>query len=206
MAFAGWPVEAIEFFEGLTADNSKPYWQEHKGVYETCVRAPMDALLTELEPEFGAGKVFRPYRDVRFSADKSPYKTAIAATLDSGGYLHLSAETFGVGSGLYRPEPDQLDRYRRAVSDGRSGAALVKIVAAARAAKLEVHGHEELKTAPRGYPKEHPRIDLLRQKGLIAWREWPVGAWLDTSAPKRRVAEFLHASEPLRAWLAKHVG
>lgn len=206
VAFAGWPAEAIEFFEGLLADNSKPYWQEHKDVYERCVREPMEALLAELEPEFGAGKVFRPYRDVRFSADKSPYKTAIAATLAAGGYLQLSAESFGVGCGLYRPEPEQLDRYRKAVADGRSGAALEALVAKGRGAKLEISGHEELKTAPRGYPKDHPRIDLLRQKGLVAWREWPVGSWLDTKAPKRRVVEFLHAAEPIRAWLSKHVG
>ena len=62
MVFRGWPVEAIEFFEGLTADNTKMYWQEHKEIYEQCVRAPMEALLAELEPEFGAGKIFRPYR------------------------------------------------------------------------------------------------------------------------------------------------
>jgi uncharacterized protein (TIGR02453 family) len=166
----------------------------------------MEELLTELEPEFGAGKVFRPYRDVRFSMDKSPYKTAIAATLAEGGYLQLSAEAFGVGCGLYRPEPEQLDRYRKAVADGRSGAALVKIVQQGRAAKLEISGHEELKTAPRGYPKDHPRIDLLRQKGLIAWREWPVGPWLSTKAPKARVVDFLHAAAPLRAWISKHVG
>jgi uncharacterized protein (TIGR02453 family) len=206
MAFRGWPVEGVEFYEGLLADNSRGYWQEHKQVYEECVRAPMEALLTDLGPEFGEGKIFRPYRDVRFSRDKSPYKTAIAARLDGGGYLHLSADSFGCGSGLYRPEPEQLDRYRRAVADARSGAALVKVVDQARAAKLDVRGHEELKTAPRGYAKDHPRIDLLRQKGLIAWREWPVGSWLETLAPKRRVVDFLHAAAPLRAWLAKHVG
>lgn len=199
-------MEAIEFFEGLTADNSKAYWQENKTIYEQCVRAPMEELLAELEPEFGAGKIFRPYRDVRFSRDKSPYKTAIAATLAEGGYLHLSAEQFGVGCGLYRPEPEQLERYRQAVVDGRSGAALVKLVRAAEAAKLEVRGHEELKTAPRGYPKDHPRIDLLRQKGLIAWRDWPIGAWLDSKQAKQRVVDFLHAAVPLRTWLAKHVG
>ena len=204
--FRGWPPEGPEFFEGLLADNSKSYWQAHQDIYERCVRAPMEALLAELQPEFGAGKVFRPYRDVRFSTDKSPYKTAIAATLAEGGYLQLSADSFGVGCGLYRPEAEQLDRYRKAVADGRSGAALVKLVQQGRAAKLEISGHEELKTAPRGYPKDHPRIDLLRQKGLVAWREWPLGPWLRTKAPKGRVVDVLHAAEPIRAWLSKHVG
>ena len=87
MAFHGWKVEALEFFEGLEADNSKAYWQRHKDVYETIVRAPMEELLAELEPEFGEGRIFRPYRDVRFSRDTSPYKTAIGATLGLAGAL-----------------------------------------------------------------------------------------------------------------------
>lgn len=206
MAFRGWPVEAVEFFDGLLADNSKPYWQEHKAVYESCVRAPMEALLAELEPQFGAGKVYRPYRDVRFSTDKTPYKTAIAASLEGGGYVQMSADGLGVGCGLYHPAADQLDRYRRAVADERTGRALSTLVSEARAAGLDVTARESLKTAPRGYPKDHPRIDLLRQKGLIAWREWPVGAWLGTRKAKDRVVGFLDAAAPLRAWLDRHVG
>src|SRR3981081_383623 len=92
MAFRGWPVEAIEFYEGLEADNSKAYWQDHKSVYEQCVQRPMKELLAELAPEFGEGKIFRPYRDVRFSADKSPYKTAIAATLGTAGDIPLAPQ------------------------------------------------------------------------------------------------------------------
>ena len=77
--FRGWPVEALEFFEGLEADNSKTYWNENKAIYETMVRAPMEALLAELASEWGEGRIFRPYRDIRFSRDKAPYKTAAAA-------------------------------------------------------------------------------------------------------------------------------
>lgn len=79
MTFRGWPEEALEFYEGLSADNSKTYWTAHKEVYETKVRAPMEELLAALEPEFGSGRIFRPYRDVRFSKDKTPYQTHIAA-------------------------------------------------------------------------------------------------------------------------------
>ena len=80
MAFKGWPAEALEFYEGLEADNSKVYWTDHKDIYTDAVHAPMAALLCRPGGEFGEGRIFRPYRDVRFSADKSPYKTAIAAT------------------------------------------------------------------------------------------------------------------------------
>ena len=145
----GWPTDAVEFFEGLEADNSKTYWQEHKVTYETKVRVPMDALLAELAQEFGAGKVFRPYRDVRFSKDKSPYKTNIAATVEHGGYITLSAD---------------------------------------------------------GYPKDHPRIGLLKYKGLITWRSWPPAAWLGTSKAKDRIVTFFHDSRPVVGWLDAHVG
>lgn len=204
--FSGFPAEGMAFYDGLEADNSKTFWADHKATYERAVRGPMLALTATLEPEFGEAKLFRPYRDVRFSADKSPYKTAIAASLAGGGYVQLSADGLGAGSGLYRPEPDQLDRYREAVADGRSGAALTKLVAEARKAKVEIAGHEALKTVPRGYPKDHPRIELLRQKGLVAWRQWPVGAWLGTKKAEDRVVELLRAAGPLNAWLAKHVG
>ena len=81
MGFHGWQAEALEFFDGLEADNSKAYWQRNKDVYDELVRGPMEALLIELEPEWGEGRIFRPYRDVRFSSDKSPYKTNIAAMI-----------------------------------------------------------------------------------------------------------------------------
>jgi uncharacterized protein (TIGR02453 family) len=206
MAFRGWPAEAVEFYEGLEADNSRTYWQENKAVYEKIVRGPMDELLTELAPEFGEGKIFRPYRDVRFSKDKSPYKTAIAATLASGGYVQFSADGLGAGCGMYVMAPDQLDRFRRAVADNRKGRELVELVKTARKRGIEVTAHDVLKTAPKGYPKDHPRIDLLRQKGLVTWKHWPVGAWLGTRKAKDRIVDFLRASQPLKEWLDKRVG
>lgn len=205
MAFRGWPAEALEFFEGLEADNSKTYWQGNKNVYDNIVRAPMESLLEELAPEWGEGKLFRPYRDIRFSPDKSPYKTHIGAVVGDG-YVQLSATGLAVGSGMYEMAPDQLQRYRAAVSEDRSGKKLADIVATARAAKLDVAGHGVLKTAPRGYPKDHPRIELLRYKGLIMWRQWQPAAWLETRRAKDRIVEFLQLSKPLNRWLHKYVG
>ena len=206
MAFRGWKPQAIEFYEGLEADNSKTYWQAHKADYDALVLRPMEELLDELAPEFGEGRIFRPYRDVRFSADKSPYKTNIAAGIGGVGYLQLSADGLMAGSGYWMMAADQLERYRAAVAGDRTGAALEKITAAARKAGLQVTAHESLKSAPRGYPKDHPRIELLRLKGLITWREWPPAAWLGTAKAKDRVVEFLRASAPLRKWLDDQVG
>ena len=213
MVFSGWPAAAIEFYEGLEADSSKSYWQANKTVYDDLVYRPMTELLAELEPEFGEGKIFRPYRDIRFSRDKSPYKTVLAATLAGSGYVQFSADGLSAGCGNYIMSPGQLDRYRRAVaddgSDGSSdgsGARLAAIVAAARQGGLDVTAHEMLKTCPKGYPKDHPNVGLLRYKGLITWRQWPAGAWLGTTEAKTRIVDFLHASAPLKDWLAAHVG
>ncbi|HTW97205.1 MAG TPA: DUF2461 domain-containing protein [Acidimicrobiales bacterium] len=206
MAFRGWQAEAIEFFEGLEADNSKSFWQAHNGEYERFVRAPMDQLLAELEPEFGPCKVFRPYRDVRFSKDKSPYKTNIAATVGAAGYVSLSASGLGSGSGMYQMAADQLERYRRAVDATASGEQLAAITAEIARLGYECAPHDSLKTAPRGYAKDHPRIELLRGKGIILWRTWPAAAWLGTSKAKDRVVGALRAAVPLNAWLAEHVG
>jgi uncharacterized protein (TIGR02453 family) len=205
VAFRGWRVEALEFFEGLEADNSKAYWQRNKAAYETEVLGPMQELLAELEPEWGEGKIFRPYRDIRFSADKSPYKTQIAATVGDG-YVHLNADALGAGCGTYHMAPDQLERFRAAVAEQRFGGKLETIVADVRAAGIEVTAHETLKTAPKGYPKDHPRVDLLRHKGLITWREWPAGPWLSTRKAKDRIVEVLERSKPLTRWIDAHVG
>jgi uncharacterized protein (TIGR02453 family) len=205
VAFRGWQDEALAFFEGLEADNSKAYWERNKSVYEERVRAPMEELLAELEPDWGEGRIFRPYRDVRFSRDKSPYKTSIAATIGDG-YIQLNADGLGAGSGMYEMAPDQLERYRAAVDAEKTGRQLEAIVAKARSAGLEVTGHDRLKTAPRGYPKDHPRIELLQCKGLITWKAWPPASWLGTRKAKDRVVEFLEGSKPLNAWERSNVG
>ena len=206
MAFRGWPAEAVEFYEGLEADNTRAYWQDHKKEYEELVKGPMTELLAELAGEFGDGKIFRPFRDVRFSRDKSPYKTAIGATLERGGYVQFSAHGLAVGSGYYVMMPDQLEQYRRAVDDEKSGLELVGLVAALRKAGIDVAAHDTLKTAPKGYPKDHPRIELLRHKGLIAWKEWPVAAWMGTAKAKQRLVDFYVAARPLTNWLDINVG
>ena len=206
VTFRGWPSEALEFYDGLAADNSKTYWTAHQQFYEEQVRGPMTELLAALEPEFGAGKIFRPYRDVRFSKDKSPYKTHLGAWLEAGGYLQLSADGLAAGCGMWRMESDQVERYRRAVAGDRTGTKLTAIIERIESERIGVHGHGSLKTVPRGYAKDHPRLDLLRHKGLTTWQAWAPAAWLGTAAAQKRVVEFLRKSRPLRGWLDEHVG
>ena len=205
VTFKGWPDRALDFYDGLEADNSKAYWLGHKDVYERDVKAPMEALLAELAPEFGETRLFRPYRDTRFSHDKSPYKTAIAARVGDG-YVQLSVAGLMAGAGMYHMAPDQLERYRAAVATDRSGRRLESVVEALGKARLEVTAMETLKTSPRGYPKDHPRVELLRHKGLVAMRMWPAASWLGTAGAKKRVVEVFRAATPLLDWLQRHVG
>jgi uncharacterized protein (TIGR02453 family) len=205
MSFRGWPAEALDFYEGLEADNSKAYWTAHKAVYDGKVLGPMAELLEELAPEHGESKIFRPYRDVRFSKDKSPYKNHIGAVIGDG-YIQLSANGLAAGSGMHDMAPDQLDRYRQAVAGDKAGEELERVIAGIERREIAVYGHDVLKSAPRGYPADHPRIGLLRYKGVVAWKEWPVEPWLGTAEARRRVAGFLAASRPLGIWLDANVG
>jgi uncharacterized protein (TIGR02453 family) len=205
MAFSGWPEEALDFYDGLAADNSKSYWTQHKPTYDQKILRPMTELTEELAAEFGEPKIFRPYRDVRFSADKSPYKTHIGAVIGGTGYVQLSAEGLGAGAGMWQMEPEHLERYRAAVADDGSGTELEQVIALIEKADITVHGHSVLKSAPRGYPADHPRIALLRYKGLTAWKQWPVEPWLETAAAKDHLISFFRTVQPLCSWLTIHV-
>jgi uncharacterized protein (TIGR02453 family) len=205
MSFSGWPEEALEFYEGLAADNTKTYWTKHKEVYDAKVLRPMTELVEELAAEFGETKIFRPYRDIRFSKDKTPYKAHIGAMVGSG-YVQFSAQGLAAGNGMYGMAPDQLDRYRQAVAGDRTGGELEGVIAAVESAGIGVTGRDVLKAAPRGYPADHPRIGLLRYKGIVAWKEWPVESWLETAAAGDRVTGFLRVTRPLSAWLDTNVG
>jgi uncharacterized protein (DUF2461 family) len=87
-----------------------------------------------------------------------------------------------------------------------AGAELVGLVGQARRSGWEITAHDALKSAPRGYPKDHPRLELLRLKGLIGWEQWPVAPWLATPKAGTRVTTFLRGAQPLNSWLATHVG
>jgi uncharacterized protein (TIGR02453 family) len=209
VAFAGFGEGAIEFYDGLLADNSKAYWTDNRAVYERDVLAPMQALLAGLEPEFGPGKIFRPYRDVRFSADKTPYKTACGASVGPF-YVQISADGLMAAGGGYRWASDQVNRFRTAVDDERRGADLAARLAALAAAQIEgaaptVAG-DQLATRPRGVDPDHPRLDLLRFKSLYAHRGWAPDDALHEAVTAERVAGVWRAVRPLTEWIADHVG
>jgi uncharacterized protein (TIGR02453 family) len=206
VSFDGIPFAALDFYEDLEADNSKSFWTAHKHVYDEQVKAPLTELAAELSPEFGTAKFFRPYRDVRFAKDKTPYKDHQGIYFaESRRYLHVSAAGLYVSGGIYQMASDQVGRYRRAVADELPGPALLAAITAAERAKLSVGG-EQLTRVPSGFAKDHPRADLLRRKSLFATRDFGSPEWLKTTRAKTEIVKSWRGMQPLIDWLDKHVG
>jgi uncharacterized protein (TIGR02453 family) len=206
LAFTGIPIAALDFYEDLEADNSKAFWLAHKHIYDESVRAPLDALIAELEPDFGPAKLFRPYRDVRFAKDKTPYKTQQGAWFgQSSTYVAVSAEGLFVAGGYWQTGPEQVARLRRAVDDDVAGPQLTRAIAAIEKAHFELSG-EQVTRVPNGYPKDHPRGELLRYKSMTAHRQFGAPAWLTTKRAKSEIVKAWRAMDPLTGWLHTHVG
>jgi uncharacterized protein (TIGR02453 family) len=211
VSFAGFPDEGLVFYEGLEADNSKTYWTQHKAEYDAHVKAPLAALLEELAPEFGTAKVFRPYRDVRFSHDKTPYKTHQGAVVHPEGrgagswYVQISADGLMVSGGCWRLESDQVSRYRRAVADNVQGTRLQAEVDRLTKAGWSIEG-EQLSRVPAGYSADAERLDLLKRKSLHATRTWEPADWLHERRAMNEVRDSWRDLQTLNTWLADNVG
>jgi uncharacterized protein (TIGR02453 family) len=207
---SGFRPAALRFFQDLEDDNSREFWLAHSHTYEREVKQPLLALLESLPEKYQPFRLYRMNRDLRFTKDKSPYKVQQGAISEAEGgdyYLHVDGTGLLVAAGAYRLEPDQLDRYRTAVDDGRKGRALERILADLEQQAVETQmGTPALRTAPRGYAKDHPSIDLLRRKGLVGSRRLTGSELGDGDRIRDFVVETFAACEPLVGWLTRHVG
>lgn len=203
--FNGFPVAALDFFDDLEVDNTKSFWEAHKQIHADSVKAPMVALTAALGPEFGQAKVFRPYRDVRFAKDKTPYKTHQGAFVgvapSTGWYVDISARGVRTGGGFYEASPARLASVRQAIDDERTGTELEKILARLRKKGWSVGGNR-LKTKPRGYDVEHPRIDLLRHRSLTLGRDHGFGEVIHTPEFLDVVRADWRELRPVVEWIA----
>jgi uncharacterized protein (TIGR02453 family) len=204
--FTGFPVAAFDFYDDLEVDNTKSFWAAHKAVYEQAVLTPMQGLTAALEPEFGAAKIFRPHRDVRFAKDKTPYKTHqgafVAAGPATGWYVEIAPQGMRVGAGYYEAAGPRLAAVRDAVADDKTGPALKRILSKLEKDGFEISG-ERLKTTPRGYDADHPRIDLLRHKQLLAGKPYGFADFIHTSELVDHVRADWRALKPLVSWLER---
>jgi len=208
MVFAGISAESFDFYDGLVADNSRIYWGEHKQEYQEFVKEPLTALAAELAPEFGEAHLYRPYRDLRFGKDKTPYKDHQGMFVESehglGWYLQLSGAGVMIAGGWYMSDPDQLGRFREKIADD-AGPRLRKYLNSLANAGFTVEG-ERLKTKPRGYSADDPQIDLLRYKSIYVTRRWEPAAWMDSPQFKERVVSGWRELRPWLEWQARLVG
>lgn len=207
--FSGIPVAALDFYDDLEVDNTKSFWAAHKDTYGTAVRAPMTALARELEDEFGTAKVFRPYRDVRFAKDKTPYKTHQGVFIprgpSTGFYVQVAAPGVRVGVGFYEASGPRLARIRAAIADERRGTELERLLGTLVEAGWTVAG-ERLKTSPRGYDADHPRIDLLRHKSMTLGRSYGFEPFIHTPELLDRVRADWREAAPFVDWVSDNAG
>jgi uncharacterized protein (TIGR02453 family) len=222
-AFQGFADDDAKFFRRLARKNEREWFQAHKAEFEEGWNAPMKELLAEVRAAVDAHyphcdldepRVFRIFRDVRFSKDKSPYKTHLAGfiPLQRSGkkttdlpmalYFHVGdRERFGA-AGHYMMEPDSLARFRAAVADEERGKELTRLLATLDKKGFSADSHDRLKRVPKGYDSEHPRAELLKRRGLtVAFPGVPRGL---LASPKlvRWLADGCKASASLVEWLA----
>ena len=200
--FTGFPREGIAFWTGLERNNTREWFQAHKTQYEEAVRRPMQLLIDELAPLYGAGRLSRINKDMRFQKEK-PYKSYLATHL-GGSYISFSKEGLWVGTGIYKPEPATMRQLREAIASDSSGPELSKIIASLQKKGLEIDTHARLDKPPRGYDASHPRIDLLRMKDIYVGRSFSADEMTSPNVV-RGVVKAMSDLEPFRVWLRKYV-
>ncbi|GAA1848347.1 DUF2461 domain-containing protein [Microbacterium koreense] len=208
MGFGGLDRDAVAFYGELRKNNTKAWWAANKHRYEAAVRGPFEALGAELEPEFGAVKIFRPYRDVRFSADKAPYKLHIGMVTRAtvAHYVQLGVDGLMVGGGMYDVAPAVLARFREAVDDPRTAEDLEALLADLRGSGFELMRDGSLKTAPRGYRTDHPRLPLLQLRRLAVGRREAPADWMWTPDAYDIIADDWRTVSTWCAWLTETLG
>lgn len=183
--------KTLTFLRSLKRNNDREWFRERKADYEQHVRAPMVAIIARLADDFArvAPEViadprvclYRIYRDTRFSADKSPLKTHIAAHFPSRGfakgqgaglYFEVSPTGVWIGGGVYMPSPTALLRLREHIAANQRRFERILSAPALRAAVGSIHG-ERLSRVPRGFPADHPAAEHLKWKQILAGCERP---------------------------------
>jgi uncharacterized protein (TIGR02453 family) len=205
--FTGFPVAALDFYDDLEMDNTRSFWEAHKQVYDASVKEPFAALAAALTPEFGTFKIFRPYRDVRFAKDKTPYKTHQGAFVQvaeaTGWYVELSPRGIRTGAGFYHAGPPSLAAFRAAIDDDLSGKRLERLLAQLARKGFDISG-DRLKTTPRGFSADHPRIELLRHRSLTVGHSLGFEPVIHTAEVLDVIRDDWRSLRPLVGWVEDH--
>ncbi len=206
-AFRGFPPEAVEFLTDLEANNDRDWFKANRSRHREYLVEPALALAEDLS-EFGPPHVFRPWNDTRFHM-RPPIKEHLGMTIgyDGGGgyYVEISLDGLFVGAGLHHPTPDQLERIRRGIDDPKLVRSLKSAIGHAEAAGMTLN-EPALTRAPRGYPADHPELDLLRRKSLTVSKRHELRGWVHKPEAGRRVRGLIEGATPLVNGLRKHAG
>jgi uncharacterized protein (TIGR02453 family) len=220
--FAGMPDEGLAFLEDLEDRNTKAFFDANRAVFTTQVQAPFAALVEAAAarlrgsvPGIGQPKVFRIYRDLRFSKDKTPYKTSMSASVpsrvrddgdrtgvDTGYYVNVGPAGLYVASGLYHPSREDLARVRAAIADPGTGPELEAILGRAAGTGLEPW-LDPLQRMPRDWPADHPRAGLLKARSLVLNRQHDRAPWLTTAELLDHLLAGWKAMVPFNRWLER---
>ena len=204
----GIPLDALDFYEELAAENTRAWWQRNKDRYAASVRGPWNSSSTPSRRSSARARLPpEPRRAVqrRQVALQGPRGALVTTAPGMGWYVQVSAGGLVTGGGFHPTGPDQLARLRAAVDAPASGTALERVVAALRSAGFELAG-DRVATRPRGVPADHPRLELMRFKTLFARRDHGAPAWLSTPDVVEHVRADWRAVRPLVEWLTEHVG
>jgi uncharacterized protein (TIGR02453 family) len=215
--FAGMPDEGLAFLEDLEERNSKEFFDANKQLFRDQVQAPFVALveaacgrLRRGVPGLGQPKVFRIYRDLRFSKDKTPYKTSMRAWVahpsqggvETGYYVDVGPGGMYAGGGRYHWARPELERLRAAVADADAGGELARLLRRAEGRGMEPW-LDPLQRMPKPYPTDHPRAELLRARSLTLGRRRERGAWLLTGDLLDHLVADWRVLVPLNRWLER---
>lgn len=214
MGFSGFNDDIFNFLRGLEVHNSKAYWAEHQAVWQGQVRPAMQALLTDLTPYFGNIRMYRPNRDIRFSHDKSPYKTWVGITTQGTGPggigLFFAIEPYGVrfSAGSSAFASDQIKEFRRALDNPVAGNEFLRIKQA-----IEAHGNivmsgknPQLQRVPKDYDADHPRAEYLKWRGAVMRKRFELEDWVYQPSLVDKVTEIWSQGLPLVEWIQTNVG
>jgi uncharacterized protein (TIGR02453 family) len=219
MTFKGFAKDAPQFLHELTLEMNRDWFEANKQRYQQVWVEPLQTLLDGLVAKLAKTyaplklqppKILRIYRDVRFSKDKSPYKTHIAGVIraPSGSaaiYFHYGVDEEYVGVGTYFFEDKQLAKWRKLVAADKTGKEIVALVTKLRKAGYSVGGHEDFKRVPKPFAPDHPRAEFLKMRGLTAaFPDIPKGL-LHKPGLADWLAKHATATAPLVKWLAKNV-
>lgn len=218
-AFAGFDRDALQFLHELSVEMNREWFEANKARYQARWVTPMMALLEDVRGRLvktyaplrlGPAKIFRIYRDTRFSKDKAPYKTHVSGFIPLREhcvalYIHLGVDEEFVGAGTYYFEPEQLPRWRKLVAADKTGKQLAAMVGKLRKRKFEVGGHEDYKKVPKGFAPDHPRAEFLKMRGLTAGPPAIPRGLLHKPGLADWLVEQSKAMAPLVSWLYRNV-